>query len=522
MGQGEETEGGEVRVDIVGGKWLCKSTYDERRIPKDAGFEWDRIAKRWWTDNPKKAKSLESCCSPKAVEAIREEMEKKNEALAASRATTSDEKVPAPDGCEYLPFQLAAIAYGRTRKHVLLADEMGLGKTIEAIGILNCDQEWKTCLVVCPASLRINWRRELEKWLVGNCDYHDIEIVSYGMAHKVDRTEWDVVICDESHYIKNSKARRTKAVLGLKAGRWLFLTGTPVLNRPIELWPIVHFAGLFRSWRYYAERYCAACQGRYGWDVSGASHTDELADELREKLMVRRIKKDVLSELPEKRWQTISLNVDGAKQAIDAEKTEWQKFVNLKREYGQKKSSGEALAGILGQIRAQFAEISKLRHKNALRKVENGACDHIQNVVENGEPVVIFTHHVDVAERLTEKIPGAKTITGKLSLIDRQTIVDDFQAGKLSVLIGTIGAMGTGLTLTAASNVIFLELEWTPALLTQAEDRCHRIGQKNAVNVQYLVFENSIDAMLAEKLISKTKVIDEIMGDVINEDVKKT
>ena len=258
----------------------------------------------------------------------------------ASRATDADVDVPRPSGLDYLPYQRAGIAYAMVRPAVLIGDEMGLGKTIQAIGIINADPTIQKVLVVCPASLKINWARELAKWLVrpasvaianGAFPAADIVVVNYDVLKKhseaIQSRAWDMLVVDECHYIKNPKAQRTTLALGIKARRRVFLTGTPICNRPAELWTLVQSldpSGLGRSWRGFHERYAGAFQhyvrtGRGSkmiWDVSGASNLDELQDRLRASVMVRRLKKDVLTELPPKRRVVRELARTGAERIL--------------------------------------------------------------------------------------------------------------------------------------------------------------------------------------------------------------
>lgn len=450
-------------------------------------------------------------------------------AIAASHATDSAAEIPSPAGLQYLPFQKAGIAYATARSGTLIADEMGLGKTVQAIGVINDTPALQNALIVCPASLKLNWERELRCWLVRPLSVAiakgaalpatNIVITNYEMVARqrsqIDARTWDLAIFDESHYLKNPKTARTIAALGrrdkygtwetapIKAARYLFLTGTPVLNRPVELWPLLRTldpAGLGRSYGKYTERYCDRHQGAHGVDVSGASNLDELQARLRSTCMVRRLKADVLQELPPKRRQLVLLPVDSPEAAAALAR---EQRVSQNTHYDADASaltSTDALA---------LAEIAAARHETALAKVP-AAIEFVREVADSVGKAVVFTHHVDVAARIASAFGDhAVLYTGETPPAERQAAVDRFQTDPACTLfVGTIGAAGVGITLTAASHVIMAELEWTPALVSQAEDRTHRIGQRNCVSVYHLVYDGSIDQRMVELLLQKQAVID--------------
>lgn len=484
-----------------GRRYVWSGTYAERLLPKEAGFRWDPDAKLWYTTDHRKAESLINYMAASALNA----RAAWKETLQASRATDSEIEIPAPEGLSYLPYQKAGIAYAASRKSVLIGDEMGLGKTIQALGLINLDTAIQTVLVVAPKSLLLNWQREAEKWLTRTVE---LTIINYDMVWKrADLTErtWDLVVYDESQYLKNPKAKRTRASLAIPAKRRVFLTGTPILNRPVELWPIVNAIdpeGLGRNFFGFAQRYCGAKQIRAGrkmvWDFTGASNLEELQDKMRQRFMVRRLKKDVLTELPAKRRQIIPLEANGASSILKVEK-------KLIEQLGFE----EAARALEGQS-AAFTEMAKLRHDLGVAKVEK-ALDHIKDMLDSVEKVIVFAHHHDVIDGLQAGLSefGCATVTGQTPEADRQAAVDRFQTDPgCRVFLGNIKAAGVGLTLTAASTVVFVEQDWTPGWMAQAEDRAHRIGQTESVLVQYLVFDGSMDAVLAQTLVSKADISD--------------
>jgi SWI/SNF-related matrix-associated actin-dependent regulator 1 of chromatin subfamily A len=402
-----------------------------------------------------------------------------NAAIEDSVATNSDMQIPVPAGLEYLPYQKAGIAYAAGRKSTLIGDEMGLGKTIQAIGTINVTNP-KTVLVVCPASLKLNWKNEMVKWLVSERTIDvvngggeqipsnpDVVIINYDVLTKhakaLQSRTWDMVIMDEVHKIKNPKAKRTVVAVSIKAKRKVLLTGTPITNRPIELQPIAGYLDpeSFGNFFYFAKKYAGAYKGRFGWDFSGSSNLDELQRRLRQSFMIRRKKDEVLKDLPAKVRQVIVLPSKGYTQELTKEFDALSDAVE--------ETSFEEVS---------FEKMSEVRHEMALAKV-NDVVDHLMDLEHQ---VVVMAHHKDVVQGIKEGLEAVGktvvTLTGDCNQAHRQNSVDTFQAGKADVFIGTIGAAGVGITLTKASHVIFAELDWVPGNMSQAEDRCHRIGQE--------------------------------------------
>ena len=354
----------------------------------------------------------------------------------------------------------------------------------------------------------LNWQREAAKWLTREVE---LTVINYDMVHKrldLAQANWDLVVLDESQHVKNPKAKRTRYTLAIPAKRRLFLTGTPILNRPVELWPMIESIdpdGLGSNFFRFARRYCNAQQVRAGrklvWDFTGASNLDELQDKMRLSFMVRRLKADVLTELPAKRRQIIPLPPDGIKALLQREA---QELEGLTFEEAARRLEGESAA---------FSKLAKVRHDLGVAKAEK-AIDHIVDMLDGVEKVVIFAHHHDVINVLQAGLAefGCVTVTGKTSGPDRQAAVDRFQTDPTCrVLLGNIKAAGVGITLTAASTVIFVESDWTPGWMAQAEDRVHRLGQTESVLIQYLVFDDSLDAVMTQMLVAKANVSDKAL-----------
>ena len=571
-------------TEPVPGLFVFACEYEDRFIPKNAGFRWHpgeqcrrktcdacehEIGRTWWTKDVLAASALHEyaekglaedlearsrpAAEARAKEERRADLDAKAEklrrsaSLRASKAKDAKIEVPSPPGYDYLPFQRAAIAYALGRAGTLLADEMGLGKTIEALGVINADPTAQRILIVCPASLKLNWSRECERWLVRERTIGvaaktfpveaDVVIVNYAILGKWKAElseEWDVLIADECHYVKNRDAKRSKLLYAIRAKRRLLLTGTPILNRPVELQPI---AGLlapetFGHFWDYAKRYCKPQRNRFGWDFSGASNLAELHEKLRGTIMVRRIKSDVLTELPPKRRQVIELASDTLADLINIEELAWVEHERRLRELRAR--SGETRAGAAGAsdgelrelregVNAAFGELSKLRHATALAKVPL-VVDHVKNALLASGKMVVFAHHLGVVSEIAAAFgEAAVTLTGSNTSEQRQAAVDRFQTDpECQVFVGSIRAAGLGLTLTAAAHVVFAELDWVPAHLTQAEDRTHRIGQRDSVLVQHLVLQDSLDARMVRTLIKKQRVVDETLDGDLREDLFDT
>lgn len=407
----------------------------------------------------------------------------------------------APRGMAYLPYQAEGVRWAGGRSSGLIADEMGLGKTIQAIGIVNQMPHVESVLVVCPASIKVNWQREIDRWLIS--PFIQVNIINYDVLHKLDRLDWDVVILDEAHYIKNAAAARSKFCRRLIAPTKILLTGTPVLNRPKELWHMLHILDPqtwpLNSYHAFGIRYCAGHRQRVTkhktiWNFDGASNLHELRERLAP-YMIRRLKADVLKDLPPKRHQIIELPVDGLNRALVARMNEeTERF---------KSRDVETIA---------FNEIAAVRHEVGMAKVAR-ALEFLRDALEGGGKIVVFAYHRDVISGLVEGLVefGAIAITGDTPPRDRQGIVDLFQLENSGcrVLVGQIQAAGVGLTLTAAHHVCFVEGAWDPSSMAQAEDRCHRIGQAHGVLVQHLVLEGSIDVRMARACVKKQNIIDQ-------------
>jgi SWI/SNF-related matrix-associated actin-dependent regulator 1 of chromatin subfamily A len=272
-------------------------------------------------------------------------------------------------------------------------------------------------------------------------------------------------------------------------------------------------------------RYCAATKNRFGWDMDGASNLDELQNKLRESFMIRRLKKDVLLELPDKLRQIIALPENGLASVIKSENLkikEWEAALEAAQSRldaldGQEDTPeyADAVRALNSAVQAAFAEMSKLRHDTALAKAPYVA-EHVKGLLEEVDKIVVMAHHHDVVDILMDALADYTPVrlTGRDSISNKDAAVQAFQNDpKTRVFVGSILAAGVGLTLTAASTVVFAEMDWVPGNMSQAEDRLHRIGQKDSVLVQHVVVDGSLDARMAQILVEKQAVLDAALDD---------
>jgi len=352
-------------------QFVCVSKIEEKDIPKNAGFRWNPDNKFWATTNIDIAIKLNVYADDTAKMELERLLAKQKAKIEASRLTDINIDFPVPEDLKYLGYQKAGIAYAIDKNATLLADEMGLGKTIQAIGVINAKEDIKKVIIVCPASLKINWQRELEKWLVKPLTVGiagkkfpeaDIIIINYDILKKyqanLEKQNWDLIVMDEAHYVKNSKAARSKVAkeIAEKAKNKILITGTPIANRPAELWHLLHILNpqKWDNFFNFAKRYCDAERTSYGWDFSGASNLKELQNLLRENVMVRRLKKDVLTELPAKRRQIITIEADKEAQQLIKQQTSQ---LDALKELGKERKA----------LTKQKSTMSEEEYRNAVR-----------------------------------------------------------------------------------------------------------------------------------------------------------
>ena len=427
-----------------------------------------------------------------------------------------------------LSHQKEAIEKLVSTRRFILADDMGLGKTTSTI-IAALETGAKKILIVCPASLKINWEREIANYSDRTCyiaegkkfsTEADFVIVNYDILknfhNKEDKenslllqSKFELVILDEAHMVSNAQAQRTKLINDFTKNvkRVWLLTGTPMTSRPINYYNLLNLieSPVAQNWMAYAIRYCQGFQFRAGnrkvWNVTGASNLEELRDRT-SKQILRRLKENVL-DLPDKIITPVYL------------RTSSKEYKDLMGEYYEwlenKKEESSSLT-------VQFSKIMKVRKVIANEKVKD-TIEFVQNIIDQGKKVIIFTNFTDTLQLIHSHF-GKESVylDGSCNKVQRQYAVDQFQENeKIKVFVGNLKAAGVGLTLTAAEVVIMNDLSFVPAEHAQAEDRAYRYGQKNNVLVYYPIFENTIEGVIYDILNKKKKVIGTVMGDELQE-----
>ncbi|HEU0250719.1 MAG TPA: DEAD/DEAH box helicase [Solirubrobacteraceae bacterium] len=464
------------------------------------------------------------------LQRIREEHAHAAGLVELSAATDASLELPRLGG-ELKPFQRAGVKYLLSQRRAFLADEQGLGKTIEALAAIEADSAYPA-VIVCPASLKLNWMREIERWLPhrsaqalsgtggssaadtpqdvqthgqkGGLAPADITVVNYDILaareRELARPSPNALVLDESHYCKNGAAKRTQAATRLAAsvplnGLVLALTGTPVMNRPNELISQLRIIGRLGDF---------GSGAKFGERFKGADAHQRLHWHLRARCFVRRLKSEVLPQLPAKTRSVVPIELDneGEYRLAERDVIAWLRSHPL--------DLAELDAKVAAALRAErLVRLGALK-KLAARGKLHAALAWIHDFLSSGERLVVFASHREIQQAIVERFPHALHVLGKDSHKARDASVRRFQEAdseQAQLIVCSLAVAGQGLTLTKASNVAFLELDWTPAKHDQAEDRCHRIGQEDAVNAWYLLAAGSIDETIATLLDRKRAVI---------------
>lgn len=568
-----------------------------KRIP---GYKWDNANKRWSFPATAGADLLRFAAehgfevdeaAARQAHVLREAEELN---LAESRASEADYQVDGLGGT-LMPFQAAGVRYGARQRRLIIGDQPGLGKTIQFLALVQATQAYPA-LMVPPATLKINWRMEAAKWLPGRkvvvlegkkpqpipADA-DFVVINYDILHNwveileetTGRSRRPQIVgakgpltahgfralgFDEGHLAKSHKALRTRALkavsvqmvkdVGLEQVVLADLTGTPVLNKPEELispLEILHRLDDLGGWYYFATRYCGFANGVMGSVRVSPEALEELNERMRAVCYIRRLKKDVLKELPDKVRSTIPLQLDGpSRRVYDRAERDLVGFV--RENAGDDRRFRASIAG-LGEDEKKEAirerqddkafsarQAEALVRVNVLKQVAAkgkmaGVLEWVRTFLESGEKLVIGAWHQEVVETIAHEL-GAPYIHGDVDLAERDRIVDRFQrcAGcgvrhdkhdddpracgeyqpdmRCPVVVLNTKSGGVGLTLTAASDLAVVELPWTPGELDQLEDRIHRIGQKDTANIWYLLAQNTIDEDVAALIDGKRVVVD--------------
>lgn len=466
-----------------------------------------------------------------------------------SRKLDSDIFVPAPRGCTYDPYQLAAIEFGIPRKRVMLSDEVRLGKTIEAVGIINYSLWIKEYiaprgLVICQGHLRRNWQRELSKWLIEEhgIEYADTKywpmysqwvILNYELLEQyyeeIRMRKWEYLIIDELHKLKNITANRTKYAYGdaflepIPADRVIAISGTPIPNRPIEIFPTLNFLDkeTYNDRIQFGIRYCDGKKSRDGkkWDFKGASNLTDLQAKLRSSLMVRRLFDEVFPQMPAKRRQILEIPAgEGDLEWIKAEQEAWDSYAPKMEEAKEKVKQAkdlhdlEAFKDAMDKLKYTqsivFSKISAFRHKTAIAKIPF-ILTYIEDVLSEGGKLVVFAHHHEIVESIYNKfkdINPAIWYGGSLAKEDPLDAQDRFQNDPSCTLGICAITMTEGRHLTASHHELFAEFSWVPGDIEQAEGRCRGRESTNPLLIQFCVLEHSLDARMCHKIVDKLNV----------------
>ena len=414
-----------------------------------------------------------------------------------------------------------------TEGGVLIGDEMGLGKTVQGMACLQAGNAFPA-VVVCPASLKLNWERELHSWLPhlrvkvlsgtqGNLPDADVWVINYDVLnHWVDRfPPLGGIVLDESQYIKNGAAQRSKASVKLadlvkSGGVRVCLSGTPIVNQPLEIITQLRVIGRL-------DAFGGATKFRAAYGNASPRNLAALNRKLRSFCYVRRRKMDVLTELPPKRWSEVLIEGDAEimkqyrKAEADIVKYLSQEAMKLALESGATSEEARKEAWKRA-LRARAAEhlvaISTLKQLAAKAKMKV-AEQWLKDFLDGGKKIVVFGWHRVVVDDVAEKFANGAKIQGGMSAEMRQQFVDGFQTSdEQRVIACNIKAAGVGLTLTAASDVLFLEQGWTPSDMEQAADRCHRIGQTDSVTAWLMLTANTIDEDISALIAHKRTIVD--------------
>lgn len=507
-----------------------------KQIP---GITWDPKVRKWkaprsslqeavaWADH------LGVEVSEEIREITRVHRERFEELAAASRATEADLEI---EGLarKPRPYQAAGALFAAKARRCFIADDMGLGKTGQAIMAVELDGAYPA-VVVCPPSLTLNWAVEYEKWLPSKRvavvkdrknwpeEPYDVVVVGWSnVSHWKERLGGhEAYVLDESHYAKTPTAARTKAILKAvqtaPQAMVLCLTGTPITNRPAEYAPQLAILGALDTFggdMGFYRRYCGAKRDRFGeWDFSGATNTDELNDKLRgEGLYIRRLKSDVLGELPPVIHDPIV--IEGAaplmreyeKARKDIVSFVQEKARELALELGHDPDKAAIRAKMkLKTERAEFATRFAHLRKIAARMKLPFAYEWIDARIEAGLQVVVAAHHREIVDEIAAKYGGIK-IQGGQAVADVEEAKRKFQAGKAKVIVVSILAGKEGHTLTAAQNVLSVELPWTWADYDQLVSRCHRMGQEGVVQATALLAQSTVDLKIWKMLETKRSI----------------
>lgn len=422
-----------------------------------------------------------------------------------------------PDRCTPFPFQIEGTKFALERAGCIIGDEMGLGKTVQAIGVMNAIRPFPRVLVVCPSVSKYSWEMEIGTWrtylmttmvVEGRqpADFHtaDIVIINYDILKnhlkELQGVTWDLIIADEFHYLRNIKSQRSKAFYSLIARKRMYLSGTPIPNKVKNIWAPLR--SLSPSWGTYMEFTKRYCNGHFEWtgpykewNAEGASNLPELHEKLKP-YMIRR-KADQVLNLPDMITNVIRVEPDEDERELAAE------IARLAKEL---LASGKAVdITKMKPTDMSAAKIHEYRRKAGQTKLPV-AIEKIKEVIKKGEKIVVFAYHREITQAIHKAFPQSVMVIGGVPSLKKKEAADRFQNDpKCNVFVGNIESAGVTLTLTAACHMLFVEHDWRPDTVLQAAKRCHRIGQKRKVYLDFLVLDDSIDVNMAHSIDKKVR-----------------
>lgn len=414
------------------------------------------------------------------------------------------------------PFQRVGINWLLNKERALLGDQMGLGKSLQSI-IAALELKAEKILIVCPNSLKLNWAKEIIPFDKDVSVIHKdwtpkkFTIINYeGLKKHFDKIikhKFELVIADEAHNCKNMKAQKSKCFskIATKSKRVWLLTGTPIANKPIDFYNLLKICkhDLGKNKQDYGSRYCGGQLTHWGYDYNGASNLKELHFKTQD-IIFRRTKDEVL-DLPDKTQIPIYLEFDPTQRKL---------YETAVQRYYEEKYKEELAGGTLGEdFKGEaFVELAVYRKFTAIQKVEDGSTiELINNVLDQGEKVVVFTNYLGVIDKLAEHFKeDCLTLDGRVDVQERQKRIDLFQSGKgPKIMLCNLAVGSVGVTLTKATTAIMNDLSWSPAVMQQAEDRIYRIGQDKKVNILYPIYSDTIDQLMFDVIKEKVKNIND-------------
>jgi SNF2 family DNA or RNA helicase len=536
---------GETRGISTDGKWLKMAFgYDRvmiQSVKQIPGVTWDNKTHAWRAPMTSIAEVVKwgDTFKQRVPDEVRQMLTEINNSMSelsnASRMTDAELEVA---GLPLLPYQRAGVAYASNARRTFIADEMGLGKTLQAIATLEYVYDSYPAVVVCPATLVLNWKAEYNRWLPHRTvkvvtdrkefpsDY-DVVVIGYSNISNWEKQLLNhrSYVFDESHYCKTPKAQRTKSAVKIaksapKEGIVLCLTGTPVTNRPAEYASQLNIIGKLDKfggeWGFY-RRYCGAFKDKWGqWHLDGHSNLDELNERLRSTCYIRRTKEQVLTELPPVLHNPVLVDgtAAGLKEYKKAETDIVEYLVQRAKEIAQELGLNPNSAAVMAKIKAEsnqhLVRLSVLRRLSAKAKMP-AIKEWVESRVADGKKVVIAAHHRDVVDELALAF-GNLRIQGGMDLADIEEQKRKFielPCEEAPVIVLSIQAAKTGHNLQVAQDVLFVELPWTPADVDQTYSRCHRLGQKSSVTATYLLCDGTIDEDIYSLIERKRGVVNQ-------------